>query len=148
VKLNDDNKETLTTAIGDVLKHSAHVVLITQPPALPYGATRRAFRQNGVHSIVEDPAAATHRQAINDFIRSLQAHRIHVIEVDPLFITRGGEIKFCDEHGRQLYQDRGHLSGYGADLVRQPLAEKLRVLLGERKPRDTSQPVILSSAAR
>jgi peptidoglycan/LPS O-acetylase OafA/YrhL len=128
-KLNDDNKDQLAVAIDEVLKHSAGVVLITQPPALPYDTSRRLIRQNGVQPVFEDPASAERRQSINAFIRTFQADRVQVIDVDPLLFTTAGEMKFCDDRGRQLYQDRKHLSGHGAALVSQPLAEKLRELL-------------------
>jgi peptidoglycan/LPS O-acetylase OafA/YrhL len=131
-KLNDDNKQTLVTAIQEVLRQSTHVILITQPPTLPYDASRRALRRDGVHPIFEEPDSAARRHSINAFLRSLQSDRIHVIDIDPLLVTSTGEMRFCDEHGRQLYQDRTHLSGYGADLVKEPLGEKLRVLLQER----------------
>jgi hypothetical protein len=132
-KLNDENKSVLLTAIDGILQHSACVVLITQPPTLPFDSSRRALRQYGVHPIREDPGLAGHRQSINEFIRSLASDRVHVIDIDPLLITSSGEMHFCDERGRQLYQDRKHLSGNGAALVKQPLSETLLVLTQARR---------------
>ncbi len=89
-----------------------------------------AFRQHGVHPIIVDPALAERRRSINAFIRSLQADRIHVIEVDPLFVTKRGEMRFCDLRGRQLYQDRGLTLGLRRCLGEAAFGREVRMLLG------------------
>jgi hypothetical protein len=33
------------------------------------------------------------------------------------YFSPDGEIRFTDSSGRQLYQDGGHLSGYGSEMV-------------------------------
>lgn len=127
-KIADKPKE-LKKVLSDILLHSQHVILITQPPTLPEHATREKIRQHGLQSIYENSYLSDVRKKMNKFLLSLQSDRIHVVDVDPIFVTRNGQIKFADNFGRQIYHDRTHLSGFGADLVGKKISQQISTLL-------------------
>ncbi|RLS41757.1 MAG: acyltransferase [Planctomycetota bacterium] len=121
--------ERLQTALAAILQHTNQVILITQPPVLPQAASRSGFREQGVHPVREDDVVAAKRQSSNEYVRSLQSDRVKILEIDSLFLTPGGEIRFTDSRGRQNYHDLTHLSGNGADQVKEQLRRELSALL-------------------
>jgi hypothetical protein len=82
-----------------------------------------------VHPVREDDVVAAKRQSSNEYVRSLQSDRVKILEIDSLFLTPGGEIRFTDSRGRQNYHDLTHLSGNGADQVKEQLRRELSALL-------------------
>lgn len=133
------NRSRLRKALSEMLTHTAHIVLITQPPILPENASREAFRKNGVGDVFEDSGIAAERIATNSFLKSLENERIHVLDIEPLFVQSDGQIRFCDAFGRQLFQDDEHLSGQGASLVKELLALKVAELLASSSPRSSDK---------
>jgi len=127
----DTNK--LNVALEGILRHSTYVVLITQPPILPEVDYRKIFRNRGVEPIFEDPSVAELRRRTNDYLSSLQSDRVKIVQIDSLFEEQNGEIVFRDEFGRQLFQDKTHLSGFGAQLVKVPLFKTIHRLLNGKK---------------
>lgn len=140
-KLENDTK-IVDIALDEILRHSRYVVLVTQPPILPDEASRDVFRKRGVEPIFEEKSVAELRRRANDYLSSLQSDRVKVVQIDSLFKKRNGEIVFCNENGGQLFQDKGHLSGLGAELVKEPLFYTIHSILkgeageqsGEREP--------------
>jgi peptidoglycan/LPS O-acetylase OafA/YrhL len=116
-KLEDD-KARIAIAVNELKKYAGSVIIFTQPPALPETATRESMRRGVRPPFVEDPADRAARDAANAMVKSLAGDQVVIIDIDPIFETVGGQISFADASGHQYYHDRGHLSGYGADLVK------------------------------
>ena len=70
--------------------------------------------------------SGSHRTNMSDRSKS---DRVKILEIDSLFLTPGGEIRFTDSRGRQNYHDLTHLSGNGADQVKEQLRRELSALL-------------------
>jgi peptidoglycan/LPS O-acetylase OafA/YrhL len=124
-----EHHEKLTATLDELLKHTQHVVLITQAPVLPPEASREGIRQTGWHAIVEEPVFAAKRWATNAYLHTLVSDRIHVLDIESLFVLANGQIRFADKHGRELFRDKGHLSGIGAELVRPQLVNVITPLV-------------------
>jgi peptidoglycan/LPS O-acetylase OafA/YrhL len=107
----------LSTALSEMLKYTCHVILVTQPPLLPDDASRDAIRKGGWLPFFEEQHDLSSRKSANSFLLSLQSDRVHVLDVEPIFMRDDGQVRFVDRYGRQMYQDKGHLSGLGASMV-------------------------------
>ena len=51
---------------------------------------------------------------------------MHVIDIESIFSNPDGSVRVTDSDGHQLYQDEGHLSDYGAQLVRTSIERQLQ----------------------
>ncbi len=133
VKHISHNKSRLQTALSEMLDCSQHIVLITQPPVLPQTASREWIRENGTPDFVaEDSATALARDETNAFILSLNDKRIHVLNIESLFMNANEEIVLHNRSGKALFQDKGHLSDYGAEMVNELLfPEVLKLIRSE-----------------
>lgn len=123
------NRDRFKTALSQLLQKSKHVVVISQPPGLPKQASREEIRKSGQHPIFEEIAFSTLRQDTNAFLLSHRNERVHVLDIESLFKKPDGEIRFTDSQGRQLYQDGGHLSGYGSEMVKKLLVLEISRIL-------------------
>jgi peptidoglycan/LPS O-acetylase OafA/YrhL len=115
-KLNG-NEIKLNEAIKEIKKHSKLIILITQPPILPKYASREEIRNYGIKTIFEEQETKELRKKTNQYIMDLQESNVMVLDGNPLFTNENGSILFTNKNGNQLYQDSGHLSGAGANLV-------------------------------
>ena len=116
-KLRGD-KDRLDIALKE-LKQFAHlVILITQPPVLPKVASREGIRNGNRPPFIEDPEERAARMEVNEFVKSFQRDNVAVVDIEPLFSEGAGAVRFADNRGNQLYQDGGHLSAVGANLVK------------------------------
>ncbi len=131
-KIGDDH-EKLRAFLDETLAHAHGVILITQPPALPAAGTREVIRSTGLQPIHENPGTTLRRRAANEYLHSLVTDRVHVLDIEPMFVEPDGAVRFTDARGRQLYQDRGHLSGEGAKLVVSRLNGEISTLLASRR---------------
>jgi peptidoglycan/LPS O-acetylase OafA/YrhL len=136
-----EDKERIKRAIQEILKHSDYIILITQPPILPEDSTRDSIRQFGVRPIIEDPIISKNRKETNQFIKSLANHEVIVLDIESLFVRSNGEIIFSNKKGQQLYQDTGHLSGYGSDRVGTLLLDEIAKHIGKSKAFDKNNSV-------
>ena len=50
-------------------------------------------------------------------LTTLESDRISVIDVAPYFLDPDSSIAFETPNGKQLFQDRYHISPYGAELI-------------------------------
>ena len=98
---------------------------MTQPPILPANASRAQIRTNGVTQFSEESKERFNRVAANEYIKSLANARIHVIDCEHLFVTPSGQVPFVDDAGNQIFQDRRHLSAFGAAMPGKLLQEKI-----------------------
>jgi peptidoglycan/LPS O-acetylase OafA/YrhL len=115
-KLSDD-QEPLRLAIEALSRYTRRIVLITTPPILPANANRQAIRSGARPPFFEDVEIGDKRREMNQFVKSLHSDKVVVLDVEPLFQSPDGGIRFTDGKGRLIYQDAGHLSHYGAALV-------------------------------
>ncbi len=123
------NRDRFKTALSQILQKSKYVILITQPPILPKYASRQAIREFGQRPIFEDIEFSSLRKDTNTFLRSHQNDRVHVLDIEYLFKKSNGEIRFTDSQGRQLYQDAGHISSYGSEMVKQLMLKEISQIL-------------------
>jgi hypothetical protein len=63
---------------------------------------------------------------MNRYLNSLNYDNLDILDIGGHFERANREVLFADSSGRQLYHDRNHLSGYGAELVRSDLMAALR----------------------
>jgi hypothetical protein len=119
-KLAED-RARLVRAVESLKPHVGNLVLLTQPPTLPANATRSAIR-NGVRPpFMENGEFRTRRLEINRYVKSLARGNVLVLDIGSHFESQNGEVLFSNKQGQQIYQDRGHLSDYGAQMIRPDL---------------------------
>jgi hypothetical protein len=108
-------------ALELISQHSAHIVVLNQPPILPAGLSRAAIREGAQPPFFEEAESAEKRKSINEYLLNFASESIDVIDVSSTFLDADGQVLFTDAHGRWLYQDANHLSGFGAEEVRSQL---------------------------
>jgi hypothetical protein len=99
------------------------LLILNQPPIPPEIASRSSIRNGARPPFMEDPQTRQRRLDANAFLNTFQSKNSSVIDIASSFQGPNGEVLFLDHQGRMLYQDAGHLSGYGARLVR-PLLKR------------------------
>ncbi|WP_460168424.1 acyltransferase family protein [Thermostilla marina] len=142
-------EDNVKVAVEEILKYSSHVILISQPPILPKDASRASFRKTGMHPVCEEERNTEKREKARRFLDSLESKRVHVVHVDDLFLDEQRNIRFCDEHGHQLFHDRIHLSGFGAAYVESRVLNAVLAILetnNQRQPESTVCAKRLSSS--
>ena len=130
-KLADD-PQRLTVALRELQPFARAILLITQPPVLPDNASREGIREGNRPPFREEAAERPIRMAHNALVKSAGRGGVRVIDIEPLFTSATGEIRFLDEHRTLLYQDRDHLSAAGAELVRPELLRAMSGLTASR----------------
>lgn len=117
-----ENKQSrLADAVATLRPLVGRLVILNQPPILPANANRAAIRNGARPPFYEDAEARKQRLNSNQFLERFASGNCSVVDIASHFQTTNGELLFLDENGRQLYHDRGHLSGFGADLIRAEL---------------------------
>lgn len=120
-----NDKDSLGIALRELKQFARFVILITQPPMLPKLASREGIRNGNRPPFIEDSEESAARRNVNEFVKSYQRDNVIVLDVEPLFSTDTGGIRFTDDDGKQLYQDREHLSAVGANLVKSTLVKTM-----------------------
>jgi peptidoglycan/LPS O-acetylase OafA/YrhL len=128
-KVERGQLDQLQKGIDTVLNHAGHVILLTSPPRLPVTSPRKEVRASGNATFVEDAQEGMRRRVANRLIYELRSERVRVIETETYFLIQDEFIPFMDEHGRQLFYDRGHLSYYGTSMLKESLSEAIQDLL-------------------
>jgi peptidoglycan/LPS O-acetylase OafA/YrhL len=116
-----DGGENLAVAIEALGPYVGHCVLIDQMPRLPKDASRASMRLGLCPPFREDAEERRHRIETNSILERFKSARCKVVHLESHYVRNGGEISFADEHGNQIYHDRLHLSGAGAELIRDEL---------------------------
>jgi len=119
-KLQNDH-DRLAVAVRELKPFAHQIVLVTQPPVLPENASREAIREGNRPPFREDPGEHAVRVLHNELVKRTEDENVRVVDIEPLFSGKDGEIRFADEHRTLLYQDRDHLSAAGARLVKPQL---------------------------
>jgi len=120
-----EDRTRLSLAIKELKPSARHLILLTQPPERPDLASREGFRNGSRPPFQEDPVERDARLNFNSMVKSFDGDNVTVIDIEPLFSGPGGTIRFADNQGRELYQDYGHLSAVGADLVKSDLSNAI-----------------------
>ncbi|HMF74651.1 MAG TPA: acyltransferase family protein [Bryobacteraceae bacterium] len=116
-KLNGD-KSRLDMAIRELKPYVHRFILITQPPMLPKAADRESMRNGSRPPFQEDPVERAARLESNALVKNARGDNVVVIDIEPLFSTEDGIVRFADRNGNEFYNDSGHLSDSGAGLVK------------------------------
>lgn len=124
-KLSTDRKR-LEIALDQLKRSARYVLLITQPPFLPDSVSRQGIANGNRPPFFEDSQERIVRMSVNEFIKSLAGGNVIVVDIESLFSDGHGGIRFTDAGNRQLYQDKSHLSGVGADLVKAKLMDAMK----------------------
>ena len=119
------NKERLALAVEALRPLVGHLVILNQPPVLPANANRGSIRNGARPPFYEDTEIHRHRMESNDYLTRFNTGNCSVVDIASHFQTTNGEVLFLDGQGRQLYHDSGHLSGYGADVIRSDLRQAI-----------------------
>lgn len=146
-KLQED-RTRLTVALRELKPYARSVLLITQPPVLPEIASREGIRNGNRPPFLENARERASRMARNEFVKSTQDGSVKVIDIEPLFAWDTGEIRFVDDKGTQLYQDRDHLSAVGASLVKPRLLEAMIGRDRHMRERAAQTPCLARNVAR
>lgn len=136
----EHDKTLLSTALTQIRQHAQHIVMLTQPPMLPQHATRQGIRDNGMNPIYEDDFIANLRDITNRLLLTLHDDQIHVLDIESHFMNPDGTIRFLDTNRKLLFQDQGHLSGLGTELIRPQLAQTLRTILASHTIAQSANP--------
>jgi hypothetical protein len=117
--------ERLAQAVGSLGPLVGHLVILNQPPIAPKTASRASIRNGARPPFLEDPATRRSRLEANAFLETLRSGKTSVVDIASSFQGSDGEVLFIDSHGKLLYQDEWHLSGYGTGIVRTLLAQAI-----------------------
>jgi len=124
--------ERLGVALQQVAPFCKCVIIVMQPPLLPQNATRSAIRSGSRPPFFEDPQSKADRLETNRLV-SLACHRgCQVVDAAAILQSANGDILWLDTIGRQLFQDRNHVSGLGADRV---VAEVMQAIVRDDNER-------------
>lgn len=116
-KLRGDNRR-LEIAVNELRQSARHLILITQPPALPELASRESMRNGSRPPFREDPVKRAWRIEANSLVKNASADNVIVIDIERLFTSDDGMVRVDDNAGNQFYDDSNHLSDIGAHIVK------------------------------
>jgi hypothetical protein len=102
------------------------LILVTQPPLLPPQASREAIRDGARPPFLEEAHDRISRLAVNRYLNSLAVSGVDLIDIESLFTDGTGAIRFTDSQGHQLFEDPRHISGFGAELVKDDIISTIR----------------------
>ena len=129
----DKGGERLSRAVQALSVNSKAVVLVTQPPELPPGATRAAMRLGARPPFAEEAATRELRERANAQVLGAAGGSVFVIDVAEL-VESGNAVPFFDDKGRQLYHDKSHLSHFGAVRILPELDRIVQRRLSQFQP--------------
>lgn len=117
-----DHKEKMPLAVNALRPYIRRLVILNQPPILPEQACRISVRQGIRPPFYENPIIHNNRVGINEYLKGFNSENIKVVDIASHFQAANGEIISLDNNGRLLYHDQYHLSGFGAELIREDLS--------------------------
>ena len=121
------NTERCASAVKTLSPLVGQLLLINQPPLLTAtNANRAAIRDGARPPFMENPGIRGQRQETNNLLITIAKGNTRVVDVASRFQSGQGEILFLDLHGRQLYHDSNHLSGFGAARIKSLISEEIQ----------------------
>jgi peptidoglycan/LPS O-acetylase OafA/YrhL len=121
------DRERLGVCLSKMLAHADRVIVLQQPPILPFEATREGMRRGCRPPFHEHHDDSERRRKANEILRSFASERVRVIDVDRQLLDETGAIRRWDSRGNDLFLDPTHVSAAGAHL----LAPDLRAAMSE-----------------
>ena len=108
----------LAIAIAELSPYVGRIILLNQPPILPREVNRASFRAGARPPFRESTDTHEQRRAANKYLIEFQSPSVSIVDIASRFETKDGDILLNDSQGQLLYQDATHLSGYGAERIR------------------------------
>jgi len=121
-----EDRERLAHLVDKILTYADRLIVLEQPPTLPYQATREGMRHGSRPPVQENPDDQSRRYEANEVLRRLASRRVTVVNLDLYFLDSAQAIRLWDPQGNQLFIDTIHVSASGAQLV---AAELLSAML-------------------
>ncbi|NQW48709.1 MAG: acyltransferase [Planctomycetes bacterium] len=126
VLATSEGRERLVYLVDGMLAHADRVIVLEQPPILPYEATREGMRHGSRPPFQEKPDDKARRHEANKTLRGLASRRVQVVNLDKYFLDSTQAIRLWDPQGNQLFVDRIHVSASGSKLVAAELLAAMR----------------------
>ncbi len=115
--IGQTNLEASQELIDRLRVHTKFLVVLDQPPMLPDRASRRAIREQGICQVFEEDWATKQRYIWQKWKQQFTGPQFEFVDVHGHFLNTSGDIRLFDDSARLLYQDRLHLSQFGANEV-------------------------------
>ena len=119
-------RERLAHLVDGILTHADRLIVLEQPPILPYQATREGMRHGGRPPFHENPDDQARRHAANEILRGLASRRVSVVNLDRYLVDSAQAIQLWDPQGKPLFIDDIHVSAWGAQLVAAELLSAMK----------------------
>lgn len=113
--------QILSKAIEELLTDSPKLILLTNPPVLPFGASREGIRKFSLHPFFEAPETKKLRRRANLWLKAHESQRVVLIDIEGMCTNGDGSLRFLADNGEELYRDATHLDVYGAQQVSETL---------------------------
>jgi len=121
-----EGRERLAHLVDGILTHADRLIVLEQPPILPYQATREGMRHGSRPPFHENPDDERRRHDANEILRGLASRRVSVVNLDRYLLDSAQAIRLWDPQGNQLFVDQIHVSASGAQLVAAELLSAMR----------------------
>jgi peptidoglycan/LPS O-acetylase OafA/YrhL len=108
---------SLRAAIDFIRRRGGRIIVIAQPPQADEPNSRKGIREGSHPPFWEAANDRKARLLALSRLRGLIFAGVEVIDAAPLLTAPDGGIKLIGNNGRLTYQDLGHLSDTGVDLV-------------------------------
>jgi hypothetical protein len=115
--LGQKDFEASQQLINKMSLYTKLLVVLDQPPILPDRASREAIREQGICQVFEVDWALKHRSDWQTWRQQFTGVNFEFVDVHGHFLNTSGDIRLFDDRARLLYQDRLHLSQFGANEV-------------------------------
>lgn len=120
------NPDRARVAVEELRGLTGRLIILNQPPRLPADATRDSIRNGQRGPFFEDPDYRDERLRANEHLQQLPGGNVRLLDVCSTFESPDGSVRFIDDAGRVLYQDRNHLSDHGVALLRSKLMDAIK----------------------
>jgi peptidoglycan/LPS O-acetylase OafA/YrhL len=123
----------LCESLRFLVPRTGQVILLTQPPYLPFSAPREVVSRDNQGPFLEPENIHELRITGNRSVRAAVGAGVAVVDVAPLFEGEGRVIRALNADGALLYQDAHHLSDAGTRILHDRFTQAIREAL-ERSP--------------
>lgn len=124
-----------STALCESLRYlvprTGQVILLTQPPYLPFALPREVMNRGNQGPFLEPESIHQLRVTGNRAVRATVGAGVAVIDVAPRFEGEARVIRTLNEDGALLYQDAHHLSDAGTRLLHDRFRQAISTALDQ-----------------
>ncbi len=135
----------LCESLRFLVPRTAGIILLTQPPYLPFAAPREAIGKDSRGPFIEPESIHRQRDTGNAAVRAAAGAGVAVVDVAPVFEREAGAIRLLGNDGALLYQDAHHLSDSGTRLLGDRFRAAIREGLSQTSDADTPASPCLGS---